>query len=45
MLALKLDRRSLTDFTTHVEKLSSSLRRSLIMEGVSAQEMTVTKVI
>lgn len=48
LLACRLDKKSLTDFSSEVDKLAVNLKRSLIMEGTSsikAQEMTIAKVI
>lgn len=46
MLALRLDRSKMTEFSTQADQLSEALERSLIIEGISqdkAREMTVEK--
>lgn len=48
MQALRTDRNSLQDFSKKAEDLADHLRRSLIMEGISAnkaQEMTIDKTV
>lgn len=48
LLALKSDNRNLTDFATSAEQLADSLKRSLIIEGVTeekANEMVIDRTI
>lgn len=48
MLALRVDRSKMSDFTEQAEKLSEALQRSLIIEGISqakAREMTIEKAV
>lgn len=48
MLALRVDRSKIVDFTQQAETLSEALQRSLIIEGISqakAREMTIEKAV
>lgn len=48
MLALKIDRSKMVEFTQQAEELSEALQRSLIIEGISqakAREMTIEKAV
>lgn len=48
MLALRVDRSKMVDFTQQAELLSEALQRSLIVEGISqakAREMTIEKAV
>lgn len=48
MLALRVDRNKMVDFTQQAEQLADALQRSLIIEGISqakAREMTIEKTV